>query len=72
MDEPIRDKVTIRMPADGAYLSVLRTATALVRKIQEGAVTLADLTAAGAVQLEPADHCSGAAYIAAGFPTNRG
>jgi serine/threonine-protein kinase RsbW len=27
-DEPIRDKVTIKMPADGAYLSVLRTATA--------------------------------------------
>jgi serine/threonine-protein kinase RsbW len=28
VDEPIRDKVTIKMPADGAYLSVLRTATA--------------------------------------------
>ncbi len=27
-DEGIRDKVNIRMPADGAYLSVLRTATA--------------------------------------------
>ena len=27
-DEAIRDKVTIKMPADGAYLSVLRTATA--------------------------------------------
>jgi serine/threonine-protein kinase RsbW len=26
--EDIRDKVTIKMPADGAYLSVLRTATA--------------------------------------------
>jgi serine/threonine-protein kinase RsbW len=26
--EEIRDKVTIKMPADGAYLSVLRTATA--------------------------------------------
>jgi len=28
VDEAIRDKVAIRMPADGAYLSVLRTATA--------------------------------------------
>jgi serine/threonine-protein kinase RsbW len=27
-DQGIRDKVNIRMPADGAYLSVLRTATA--------------------------------------------
>jgi serine/threonine-protein kinase RsbW len=27
-EEEIRDKVTIKMPADGAYLSVLRTATA--------------------------------------------
>ena len=27
-EEEIRDKVTITMPADGAYLSVLRTATA--------------------------------------------
>jgi serine/threonine-protein kinase RsbW len=27
-DRPVRDQVTIRMPADGAYLSVLRTATA--------------------------------------------
>jgi serine/threonine-protein kinase RsbW len=28
VDQGIRDKVNIRMPADGAYLSVLRTATA--------------------------------------------
>ena len=27
-DCPVQDQVTIRMPADGAYLSVLRTATA--------------------------------------------
>jgi len=27
-EEGVRDKVTIKMPADGAYLSVLRTATA--------------------------------------------
>ena len=27
-DRPVQDQVTIRMPADGAYLSVLRTATA--------------------------------------------
>ncbi|HVB42446.1 MAG TPA: anti-sigma factor [Streptosporangiaceae bacterium] len=27
-DSEVRDEVTVRMPADGAYLSVLRTATA--------------------------------------------
>jgi sulfatase-modifying factor enzyme 1 len=42
--------------------------SALVRKIQDGSVTLADLTAAGAVQLEPAGGCNGRGYLLAGFP----
>ena len=36
-DPAVQDQVTIRMPAEGAYLSVLRTATAdqLLGKIEE-------------------------------------
>jgi formylglycine-generating enzyme required for sulfatase activity len=44
--------------------------TALVKRIQQGKVTLADLTAASATQIAPAGTCTDATDYGIGFPAN--
>jgi hypothetical protein len=55
---------------EASVWSIAPTNTKLVKKVQDGTATLADLTKGGATQLAPAATCSGRGDYGANFPAS--